>query len=247
MSPMRVTRTAVAAVTFLTRMPLGRLVTTGPADVARAAPLFPFVGAAVGAVGAGAALLLEPPLSPLLAAALATALTTALTGAFHLDGLADTLDATGGMSRERSLEIMRDSRVGTYGAAGVALALLVRVAATTQLLAGGGVLGGLIAAGAVSRGAAVGLAGAIPYARAAPGTGGVLTGRIGLWGAPVGAAIAVVALRLDGLAVVGAVVVATLVLAVVFRAWLGGVTGDTLGATSEATELLALVVTAALA
>jgi adenosylcobinamide-GDP ribazoletransferase len=243
---MRVARAAVAAVTFLTRVPLGRLIATGPADVARAAPFFPVVGAAVGAAGAGAALLLQPPLSPLLAAALATALTTALTGALHLDGFADTLDATGGTTRERSLEIMRDSRIGSFGAAALALSLLVRVAATAQLLTSGGVLGGLIAAGAVSRGAAVALAGVLPYARAAPGTGGVLTGRIGLWGAPVAIAIAVGALRLDGLAVVGAVAAAAVLLGLVFRAWLGGVTGDTLGATSEATEVLALVVAAAL-
>lgn len=243
---MRVVRAAAAAVTFLTRIPLGRLVATGPADIARAAPLFPVVGAAVGAAGAGAALLLQPPLSPLLAAAIAVALTTVLTGAFHLDGLADTLDATGGTTRERSLEIMRDSRIGSFGAAGLGLALLVRVAATAQLLTSGGVLGGLIAAGALSRGAAVALAGVLPYARSAPGTGGVLTGRIGLWGGPVAIVIAVCALRLDGLVVAGAVGAAAVLLGLIFRAWLGGVTGDTLGATSEATEVLALVVAAAL-
>jgi adenosylcobinamide-GDP ribazoletransferase len=244
---MRVVRAAVGAVTFLTRLPLGRLVAAGPEDVARGAPLFPVVGAAAGAAGAGIALLLEPPLSPFLAAALAVAFTTALTGAFHLDGLADTLDATGGMTRERSLEIMRDSRIGSFGAAGLALALLIRVAAIAQLVASGGVLGGLIAAGAVSRGAAVALAGTLSHARAGAGTGGVLTGRTGLWGAPVAAAIVLAALRLDGLVVLGAAAGATIVLGFVFRAWLGGVTGDALGATSEATELLALVVAAALA
>lgn len=243
---MRAVRAAAAAVTFLTRVPLGRLVATGPKDVARGAPLFPLVGAGVGAAAAGAALLLQPPLSPLLAAALATALTVVLTGAFHLDGLADTLDATGGMTRERSLEIMRDSRVGTFGAAGLALALLVRVAVIAQLVGSGGVLAGLIAAGAVSRGAAVALAATVPYARAVSGTGGVLTGRLGLVGAPIGAAVALAALRLDGLVVAGAAAAATIVLGLVFRAWLGGVTGDTLGATSEATELVALLVAAAL-
>jgi len=82
--------------------------------------------------------------------------------------------------------------------------------------------------------------------RAAPGTGGVLTGRIGLWGVPVATAIAVGALRLDGLAVVGAAALPLFCSGSSFRAWLGGVTGDTLGATSEATEVLALVVAAAL-
>jgi len=241
---MPVAKAAVAAVTFLTRFPLGRFVATDAHDVARGAPFFPVVGAAVGAAGAGAALLLQPPLSPFLAAALATALTVALTGAFHLDGLADTLDATGGMTRERSLEIMRDSRIGTFGAAGLALALIVRVAVIAQLLSTGSLLAGMIAAGAVSRGAAAGLAGAMPYARE---RGGVLTGRLGLWGAPIAAAIALAALRVDALVVLGAAVAAAVVLAFVFRAWLGGVTGDTLGATSETIELLALVVVAAVA
>jgi adenosylcobinamide-GDP ribazoletransferase len=243
---MRAGKAGLGAVTFLTRLPVGRLVAIGADDVARGAPLFPVVGAAIGGAAAGLALLVQPPLSPLLAAALATALTVGLTGAFHLDGLADTLDATGGTTRERSLEIMRDARIGTFGAAGLALALLVRVAAISQLLSSGGVLGALVAAGAVSRGAAVALAAAVPYARRAPGKGGVLTGRLGFFGAPVGAAIALVALRLDGLVVVGAAVVAAAALGLVFRRWLGGVTGDTLGATSEITELLALVTAAAL-
>jgi adenosylcobinamide-GDP ribazoletransferase len=239
---MRAARAVVAAVTFLTRVPLGRFVATDARDVARAAPLFPVVGAAVGAAGAGVVLLLQPPLTPFVAAAIATTVIVAVTGAFHLDGLADTLDATGGMTRERSLEIMRDSRIGSFGAAGLALALIVRVAVIAQLVSAGGVLGGMVAAGAVSRGAAAALAGAMPYARE---QGGVLTGRFGLWGAPVGVAIALAAMRLDGLVVIAAVAGATVVLGFVFRAWLGGVTGDTLGATSEATELLALVVAAA--
>ena len=240
---MQAARSALAAIAFLTRVPVGRFVTLTPEDVARAAPLFPLVGAAVGAAGAGAALLLSPTLSPFLSAAIAVAVTVILTGAFHLDGLADTLDATGGTTRERSLEIMRDSRIGTYGAAAVALALLIRVAVVAQLL-GGDILGAWIAAGALGRAAAVGIAAVLPYARA---DGGVLTARSGAWGAPIGVAVALVALRLDGLAAAGAVAFAAVALALVFRRWLGGVTGDTLGATSEVTELLALVVAAAFA
>jgi adenosylcobinamide-GDP ribazoletransferase len=106
------------------------------------------------------------------------------------------------------------------------------------------VLGGLVAAGAVSRGAAVALAGTVPYARA---SGGVLTGRSGLWGAPIAAAVALAVLRLDGLVVIGAAAAVALCAGLVFRAWLGGVTGDTLGATSEVAELVALVIAAALA
>jgi adenosylcobinamide-GDP ribazoletransferase len=244
---MRAARALLGATTFLTRLPVGRLVDLTAEDVARGAPVFPVVGALVGAVAAGVALLLEPPLDPFPAAAVAVCCTTLLTGAFHLDGLADTFDATGGFGRERSLEIMRDSRIGTYGAAAVALALLVRVGAVAQLLASGGALGALVAAGAVSRGAAVALSALLPYAREAPGRGGVLTGRGGLWGVPVAIAIALGAARLDGLAMVGSAAVVGLAAWFVFRRWLGGVTGDALGATSEIAELTAILVAAALA
>src|SRR5579885_985235 len=125
---MRAARAPLAAVAFLTRVPVGRRVALTQDDVAHAAPVFPAVGAAVGAVVAGVALLLQPPLSPFLSSGIAVAAGVVVTGAFHLDGLADTLDATGAATRERSLEIMRDSRVGTFGAAAVAIDLLVRVA-----------------------------------------------------------------------------------------------------------------------
>src|SRR5436190_12236013 len=143
-----------AAVGFLTRVPVGRV---EAADVARGAVAFPLVGAGIGAVAAGVALLVHPPLSPAVAAALAVAATIVLTGALHLDALADTADAVGASTRERALEIMRDSRIGSYGAAAVGLDLLLRVTVVAQLL-GGSLLGPLIAAGALSRGASVALA-----------------------------------------------------------------------------------------
>src|ERR671930_71045 len=142
-----------AAVGFLTRVPVGRV---EGADVARAA------------AAAGVALLVHPPLSPAVAAALAVAVGTVLTGALHLDALADTADAVGSSTRERALEIMRDSRIGSFGAAALRLDLLLRVTVLAQLL-GGSLLGPLIAAGALSRGASVALAAALPYAREGDG------------------------------------------------------------------------------
>ena len=173
-----------------------------------------------------------------------------MTGAFHVDALADTLDATGATTRERALEIMRDSRVGSFGAVGIGLDLLIRVAAVDQLLVRGGVLQGLIAAGALSRASSVVLSSVLPYPRVEGGPGSVLTGRVSRWGAGAAAllavAIAAVALRADALAVVGAVAAATALLGLVYRSWLGGATGDALGAATEATEALALVVSAGL-
>src|SRR5437763_15133036 len=99
-------RAAVAAVAFLTRLPVGRSVTVDAADVGRGAVLFPVVGAGIGAVAGLAATGLEGPLPPLVAGGLAVAVAVALTGALHLDALADSADALGAGTRERALEVM---------------------------------------------------------------------------------------------------------------------------------------------
>jgi adenosylcobinamide-GDP ribazoletransferase len=194
---------------------------------------------------------LHPRLSPILAASLAVALSILLTGALHLDALADTADAVGASSRERALEIMRDSRIGSFGAAVLAIDLIVKVAAVAQLVDRGGAVSALIAAGALSRGASPPLASLLPYPRAGGGPGSVLTGSVGLVGA-VGApllavAIAIVAAGTTGAVLVGVVAASTALLGLVFRAWLGGVTGDALGTVTELGETCALVVAAALA
>ncbi len=231
-----------AAVGFLTRIPVGRV---DGADVARGAFAFPLVGAGIGAVGAGVALVVHPALSPPVAAALAVAAMTALTGALHLDGLADTADALGGGSRERALEIMRDSRIGSFGAAAVGLDLLLRVTVIAQLL-GGAVVGPLVAAGALSRASSVVLSALLPYPRE-NGTGSVLSSRVSSSAAGViGVAVVVVALRGDAAFVAGAVALTTIVLGLAFWRWLGGATGDALGAASEVGEIVALLVAAGL-
>ena len=212
-----------AAVAFLTRVPVRREVDGG--DVARSAVLFPVVGAAVGVVTAGVALLAHLVLSPLLSAALAVAAATVLTGGMHLDALADTADGVG--ARE-PLAAMRDSRLGSFGVAALALDLLIKVGAVSQLVSSRWLVVALVAAGALSRASSVVLAGWLPYVRES-GTGGVL-------GRPSRVALVVCS--------PAAPIVFPLGLA--YRRWLGGVTGDLLGAAVELTETLALVVAAAL-
>jgi adenosylcobinamide-GDP ribazoletransferase len=244
-------RAAAAAVSFLTRVPVGRAVALDGADVARGAMLFPLVGAGVGAATGGAALLAHLVLSPLVAGALAVAVAVALTGVMHVDALADTADATGARTRERALEIMRDSRIGSFGAAAVALDLLVKSAAVAELLDDGRALGALVAAGALSRAASPALAAVLPYPRVEGGPGCVLTGRVSTWTAAIGAVTAVVitiaALGADGAIVAASVAVSTVALGVSYTRWLGGATGDALGSATEVGETLALVVAAALA
>jgi adenosylcobinamide-GDP ribazoletransferase len=243
-------RAAAGAITFLTRVPLGSAVAVDGHDVARGTVLFPVVGAGVGAAAGGVAILLYLWLPALAAAGIALAAAVVLTGGMHLDALADTCDAIGA-TRERALEIMRDSRVGSFGAAAIAFDLLVRAAAVAALLTRGGVVAALVAAGALSRAASPPLAVALPYPRSEGGPGSVLTGRV----SPVAAAlaiaaslgIAVLAAGLTGLAMAGGVAVSTICLGLLYRSWLGGATGDCLGAATEIGETVALLVAAALA
>jgi adenosylcobinamide-GDP ribazoletransferase len=244
-------RAAAGAFTFLTRVPLARLVVLDGDDVARGSILFPVVGAGVGAAGGGVALLVDRWLPSFTTAALACTVTVLLTGALHVDALADTADALGASTRERALEVMRDSRIGSFGAAAIALDLLLKVSAVVALVDRGGVVGAFVAAGALSRSAAPLLAARLPYPRAAGGTGSVLTGRVTTVTAVIvcviGLALTVVAVGADAWPLAGTAAIATVALALWYRAWLGGATGDSLGATTEAIETAVLVVAAALA
>ena len=127
------------AIQFFTRIPVtGRLaawVGYSPEMLRASAAHFPGVGVLVGALVAFLTAILlvflpqASPLSPLAAAVLGTVFSAMLTGAFHEDGLADIADGLGGsQNRERALEIMKDSRVGAFGAIAVVLVLLTKVA-----------------------------------------------------------------------------------------------------------------------
>jgi len=244
-------RAAAGALTFLTRIPLARRVILGGDDVARGSVLFPLVGAGVGALGGGVALLAAHSLSAFTAAALGCALTVLVTGALHVDALADTADAAGTSTRERALEVMRDSRIGAFGATAIVLDLLVKVGALATLVDRGGVLAAFVAAGAFSRAAAPVLPTWLPYPRATPGPGSVLTGRVSPIGAVavavLGIALAVVTGGADALPLAGTAAGVTLLLGLAYRVWLAGATGDCLGAATELIETTVLVVAAGLA
>jgi cobalamin 5'-phosphate synthase/cobalamin synthase len=244
-------RAAAAAVTFLTRLPVaGHLALDGD-DVRRSGPYFPLVGAAIGAGTGALATTLGRRLTPPLGGALALTGATLLTGALHLDALADTADATGARSPDRALEIMRDSRVGAFGVTAIAADALVKVAALAALAALADRRRSLragVAAGALSRAAPVLLAAALPYARPGGGTGYALAGGGGRYAATAGvvaAAVAVASAGTDGARFGAAALASTAMLGAAYRHWLGGVTGDALGAAAELTETLVLVLAVA--
>jgi adenosylcobinamide-GDP ribazoletransferase len=238
-------RAAAGAVAFLTIVPIGRRIHIDGVDVARGSVFFPLVGAAIGGAVGLSAIAFDDVLPALVAAALAVALEGIITGVIHIDALADVADGLGGATRERALAIMRDPRVGSFGAAAVVLDLFVKVAAVLAVLELHRPVLVLVAVWAVGRAAPLVLASALPYARADSGSGRTLTDGAGaarlLIGLALAVAIAVAATGERSLAILAAAVVSVLLVGLVARARVGGVTGDVLGAAVELTTTLGLV------
>lgn len=233
-------RGLINAATFLTRVPIGRGArTTG--ELSGSVAWFPVVGGLVGASVGLAVLVTRTPLGSGAAAVIGVGVGMLLTGAFHEDGLGDTFDGlAGGMSEPRRLEIMKDSRLGTFGVAALVTALLLKVALVSTLAAGDAstLLWALAGAGAVGRASAVsamkmgepvgsGL-GAEYIALVRPGAV-ALAAAIGVAFAAGSGASGALGLSLAG--------VAMLVLVRWSRAKIGGVTGDVLGAIAVISEL----------
>jgi len=194
----------LAAFTFLTRIPLPGATRVDADLLARSAVWFPLVGAAVGAIGAlvlvGAARVWSAP----VAAALSLLATVLVTGAFHEDALADTADGLGGgQTRERMLEIMRDSRIGSYGAVALVISLALRMGCLTMLVAPEAAPA-VVGAHVLARWSSLPLIGFLPYVRAQgagkPFVGGVTPVRV-LTGTVLAALLAAVALAATGVAV----------------------------------------------
>jgi len=239
-------RGLAAAVSFLTRVPVGRWVDLDAADVARGGMLFPVVGAGIGTLVGGIAESAGSSLTAPVAAVLGIAAGTALTGVLHLDALADTADALTAPTRERALEIMRDHSVGSYGATALVLDLGAKVAALSALVSRHDALRAAVCAAAAARAVPVVLSLALPYARPAAGLGRVLGGTG--WpraGVAVAAAVGVCVL-LHAALLLAVVAGVGLLSGLAARRWLGGVTGDVLGAASELAETGALVAAVAL-
>jgi adenosylcobinamide-GDP ribazoletransferase len=236
-------RATLASIAFLTRIPVARHIDLDARDVGRGAVLFPLVGGAVSGLAGLACDLLAGPMPSLIAGAIGVGIAALLTGAMHLDALADSADALGATTRAEALEIMRDHAVGAFGTVALVLVCLVDAAALGSLgsLGKAALVG--IAAGAAGRAGMLPLARILPYARAGDGQGRVLD-HLGTVGTIAGVGVAL-ALALPagsaGVACLGAAGVVTVVLGVFYRFWLGGVTGDLLGAAAKIGETAGLV------
>lgn len=230
---------------LLTRLPLPDHRSTG----AGSAWAWPLVGAVLGGIVAGGMwLALFLGVTPGVTSVLALAALGLLTGGLHEDGLSDTADGFfGGWTRERRLEIMKDSRVGSYGVLALVLVTLARWSALTALVVQGGYPEALVAAGVLSR-APMGLMMALlPNAR---GEGlSHATGRPSVPVALLGAALALgIAWLLAGPAALVAALVAfmtTVLLSLLALRRIGGQTGDVLGTAQQLAELACLAVLSA--
>jgi adenosylcobinamide-GDP ribazoletransferase len=243
---MKALRALLAAVGFLTRVPVGDKLALGPEDLGRALYFFPWAGALLGALLWLVELALRGRFSPELIALALTAVLAALTGGLHLDGVADVCDGLAGSrgDRARALEIMRDSRIGALGALALVLVLLAKLLAVRDLLLLGPRVVVLLAlAPVVARACVVPLIVLLPYARSA-GLGSPFHahGRLahGLVAVGTGAALAGVA---GGRALPAALVALLVAAALGLWLWrrLGGLTGDAYGAAIELSELAFLL------
>ena len=244
--PRREWRLLLAAVQVLTRIPVtvGPASAWGPDTLRHATRYMPLVGLGIGLVAAAVFAAARAGLPPVPAALLALAATLLLTGALHEDGLADCCDGFGGgRTRADALRIMRDSRIGAFGALGLAVVVGTKVACVAALPHPERALA---AAAASSRFWAVLPPAVLPYARDADGGGGMAGAVAGPGGRDLlgAAACGLLPLLLLGPRAVPALLLAGLVagaLGVHARRRLGGYTGDVLGATQQLTEAAVLL------
>jgi len=243
----------LVAVQFLTRLPVPSVAGFQPSWLSRSARYFPLIGALVGLIGTGVWWLSSLCFPPAVAVGLTMGATLLLTGALHEDGFADVCDGFGGgASRESVLAIMKDSRIGAYGAIGVAMMLGLRWVTLTALpRAVFPIL--FIGAHMVSRWCATALIWQLPYVRTdadaksrpfADSLGAadwILSGALGAL-----AVLPLIVLAHPATALLSARTLAeafaaaaavTLFAGIYFKQRIGGYTGDCLGAVQQITEL----------
>ena len=232
------------AVQFLTRWPVRSPSAFSEARLAASTRYHPLVGALLGAFAGGVFWLAHLALPVSLALVLSTAASLLATGALHEDGFADTCDGLGGgATRERTLEIMRDSRLGTYGAAGLGLVLAAKILALAAMPPAV-VPWLLIAAHAASRTSAVLALATGAYVRdagiARPIAGAVGPGGLALTLATGAAAVCVLFAVGAPVAVPAGLAGLTaghLAMRAAYERRLGGYTGDCLGGVQQMSEL----------
>jgi adenosylcobinamide-GDP ribazoletransferase len=240
----------VAAFGLLTRLPLPRGVVGS--STGRSIWAWPVVGLVVGAIAAVVyALAWRLHLSPWLGGVLAVIAMVVTTGGFHEDGLADTADGVGGgATPEARLLIMKDSRIGSFGALALVGSVALRAGAVAQIAEPRLVAPALIVAAVFGRAAMPGvlmLSSAARPGGLAAGLGAPARPRIYVGWAMAGLVGLVLLRPHEALVAVFTTILVTAGMAALGQRYLGGYTGDTLGATEQIGECAVLVVVAAAA
>jgi len=234
------------ALSFLTIVPT-RIDAAGESDVAASMAWFPLVGLLMGVAIALEDRVASFLLGPDVRAAIVVLSITLLTGAVHLDGLADTADALGaGRDRARALDILRDSRIGTFGTIALFFALGLKVLVLANVF-GRRRLAALILAPMLARWAMVAVSYKIDYLRSS-GAGSSMLGRGSDRNLAIASIVSIVAIipfhSRKVIMTYAIVVVATIAMRSFYRRWLGGITGDLIGACGEVVEVLAMIIIA---
>jgi adenosylcobinamide-GDP ribazoletransferase len=234
-------RRPLVAIQFLTRLPVPLKSATSEEELGQASAYFPMVGIMVGAAAAAVFLVAQYVFPLPICVFLAIVFATFITNGFHEDGLADTFDGFGGgWTKDRVLEIMRDSRIGAYGS----LALIFLVLGKYNFLSSlppRQIWRWLIVAHTASRWTILPLSASLPYARA-DGQGKLVAKQIGVSAILIGSVTLLITLLLLPWRAAAAAFVVTVLVTVLcgvyYRRRLNGVTGDCLGATNQLTEVL---------
>ena len=241
------------ALMFYTRLPVPKHIDHSADALNRATVFFPLIGILVGSIGVGAywfgTVLFPPQFLPVLLSMVATVW---VTGAFHEDGFADVCDGFGGgWNKTQILTIMKDSRLGTYGTIGLGLLLAVKFFALQALLSveafGWALALKYVSAHSLSRLTAVTVIRALPYARedadakAKPVAQGITAGQLtvaALFGLlPLLALVAYSRIWFYLTFLIPLALVVTWLMRF-FTKWIGGYTGDCLGAVQQLTEVV---------
>lgn len=225
----------VVAFQFLTRLPMPQ-VPFAPDGLARSVKFFPLVGLVIGAGAAGLEKVLAPHLGKPVVALAVLAYLVLITGCLHEDGLADVADSLGGWSVEQRLTILRDSRIGSFGATALAISLLSRGVLIAEVP-----LAYLVSAHVLCRWSMLPLSYYLPAAREGEGQGARIA-RLTSNGSLIAGSVFTIAtvvfvLRRASIAPLLAAMIVPLLSGWLYIRKFGGVTGDCFGATNQLTEI----------
>jgi len=243
-------RQLAAAVSFLTRLPVAPGLAFSAKDIGKSSRWFPLVGALIGGVYVLTLRIFAHFFPPLIVALLIIACEAFLTGALHMDGLADMADGFGGgRTREDVLRIMRDHAIGAYGAVALILLILMKTVSIAALTERHHAAPYLVIGPVLGRWSTVALNNFLPYARRSEEEGAGQRGAVSHFVGRTELVIATLtALAItfcfawrSGIASWLVVIGVTVLTGGICRRRIGGVTGDTLGASTEICEVAVLL------